>query len=176
MVWESPYLQFFTFGAVVAALMKMVKIDLHTYAWMIISVAIIKALNLLPKTLEEACAGWYKFVAHNFTAALLLGIGIAYTSLGDVISAFKATYMLLVILTVLGAIVGGAVVGKMVGFYPIEAAITAGLCMANMGGRRRRGADCSEADGTHALCANCISVGRRLYHSLGFFLGSYLFG
>lgn len=125
---------FFTFGAVVAALMKMVKIDLHTYAWMIISVAIIKALNLLPKTLEEACAGWYKFVAHNFTAALLLGIGIAYTSLGDVISAFSLTYMLLVILTVLGAIVGGAVVGKMVGFYPIEAAITAGLCMANMGG------------------------------------------
>lgn len=24
--------------------------------------------------------------------------------------------------------------GKLVGFYPVEAAITAGLCMANMGG------------------------------------------
>ena len=30
--------------------------------------------------------------------------------------------------------VGSAVVGKLVGFYPIEAAITGGLCMANMGG------------------------------------------
>ncbi len=26
------------------------------------------------------------------------------------------------------------IVGKLVGFYPIEAALTAGLCMANMGG------------------------------------------
>jgi Na+/citrate or Na+/malate symporter len=40
----------------------------------------------------------------------------------------------LVFLVVLGAVVGTALVGKLVGFYPIEAAITAGLCMANMGG------------------------------------------
>ncbi|HGP6939738.1 TPA: 2-hydroxycarboxylate transporter family protein, partial [Vibrio cholerae O1] len=26
------------------------------------------------------------------------------------------------------------IVGRMIGFYPIEAAITGGLCMANMGG------------------------------------------
>lgn len=36
--------------------------------------------------------------------------------------------------TVLGAIVGSWVIGKLVGFYPIESAITAGLCMSNMGG------------------------------------------
>ena len=36
--------------------------------------------------------------------------------------------------TVLGAIVGSAAIGRIVGFYPIESAITAGLCMANMGG------------------------------------------
>ncbi|HAB85555.1 MAG TPA: citrate:sodium symporter, partial [Pseudomonas sp.] len=29
---------------------------------------------------------------------------------------------------------GAGLVGKLVGFYPIESAITAGLCMANMGG------------------------------------------
>ena len=29
---------------------------------------------------------------------------------------------------------GAAIVGKWVGFYPVEAGITAGLCMANMGG------------------------------------------
>jgi len=32
------------------------------------------------------------------------------------------------------AALGAGLVGKLVGFYPIEAAITAGLCMANMGG------------------------------------------
>ena len=35
---------------------------------------------------------------------------------------------------VIGAILGAGLVGRLVGFYPIEAAITAGLCMANMGG------------------------------------------
>ena len=37
-------------------------------------------------------------------------------------------------MTVLGAIIGSALVGRLVGFYPVESAITAGLCMANMGG------------------------------------------
>ena len=41
---------------------------------------------------------------------------------------------MLVALVVIGAVVGSGFVGKLVGFYPIEAAITAGLCMANMGG------------------------------------------
>ncbi len=65
---------------------------------------------------------------------MLMGIGIAYTDLGQVISAFTPIYLILCFLVVLGAVVGTALVGKLVGFYPIEAAITAGLCMANMGG------------------------------------------
>lgn len=42
--------------------------------------------------------------------------------------------MILVLVTVLGAVLGAAIIGRLVGFYPIEAAITAGFCMANMGG------------------------------------------
>ena len=34
----------------------------------------------------------------------------------------------------MGAVIGAGLIGKLVGFYPVEAAITAGLCMANMGG------------------------------------------
>jgi Na+/citrate or Na+/malate symporter len=37
-------------------------------------------------------------------------------------------------LIVVGAIIGSAVVGHLVGFFPIDSAITAGLCMANRGG------------------------------------------
>lgn len=35
---------------------------------------------------------------------------------------------------VAGAVLGSAIVGKLVGFYPIDSAVTAGLCMANRGG------------------------------------------
>lgn len=125
---------FFTLGSIIAKLVGTLGLDLHTYAWMIIAVALVKAFDLLPEKYGDACAGWYKFVAENFTPALLLGIGMSYTSLGDIFNAFSIQYVVLVAVVVLGAIIGSGFIGKLVGFYPIEAAITAGLCMANMGG------------------------------------------
>lgn len=126
---------FFVFGRIVGwAFDTAFGLDIHSYAWMIISVAVVKALNLLPRKLEQACAAWYNFVAKNWTSALLMGIGIAYTDLGQVLDALSLQFIVLVALVILGVIIGSMVVGKLVGFYPIEAAITAGLCMANMGG------------------------------------------
>lgn len=126
---------FFVFGRVVAYGMEnLFGLEIHSYAWMIISVALAKGFNLLPAMVENACSAWYKFVAKNWTAALLMGIGISYTNLKQVIDAFTLQFVVLVFLVILGAIIGTMIVGKLVGFYPIEAAITAGLCMANMGG------------------------------------------
>ena len=125
---------FFTFGAIIAFVMKKIGLDIHTYAWMIIAVAIVKAIDVLPEKYTEAAAGWYNFIAKNFTPLLLIGIGVSYTSLQQIIENFTLVYLFLVALVIVGAIIGSAIVGKLVGFYPIEAAITAGLCMANMGG------------------------------------------
>ncbi|MBR0367665.1 MAG: 2-hydroxycarboxylate transporter family protein [Clostridia bacterium] len=50
------------------------------------------------------------------------------------ISSFSITYLLLCAATCIGAFAGAAIVGKLVGFYPFEAGVTAGLCMSNMGG------------------------------------------
>ncbi|WAM32197.1 2-hydroxycarboxylate transporter family protein [Caldicellulosiruptor naganoensis] len=108
--------------------------SIHPFAWMIISVAVAKILGLLPEKLEQAASQWYQFVVNYWTAALLVGIGISYTNLADIIAAMSWQYILLVCATVVGAILGTWIIGKWVGFYPIEASITAGLCMANMGG------------------------------------------
>jgi len=109
-------------------------IPLHPYALMIILVAVLKIANIVPESINEAASQWFKFVAKNWTFALLFGIGIAYTDLGQVIDAISITYVLIVFAVVAGAAFGAGLVGKLVGFYPIESAITAGLCMANMGG------------------------------------------
>ena len=109
-------------------------IPLHPYALMILSVALAKLTGILKREHEEAATTWFQFVMKNFTLALLVGIGIAYTDLGAVISAFSLTYLLLVVTTIVGAMIGTAIVGRMLGFYMIEGTITAGLCMANMGG------------------------------------------
>ncbi|MGI6074829.1 MAG: 2-hydroxycarboxylate transporter family protein [Pyramidobacter sp.] len=121
---------FFAWGRIVAFFIP----KIHSYAWMIISVAIVKALGILPQYYEICCYQWFQFVMKNLTSVLLVGIGIAYTDLGQIISAFSGQYLLLVGVTVIGSILGSSILGRLVGFYPVESAITAGLCMANMGG------------------------------------------
>lgn len=120
---------FFIFGKILSKF-----IPIHAYALMIISVAIAKIFGIIDEYYEECCAKWFNFIMKNFTSALLVGIGIAYTSLKEVIEAFSPIYLLLVATTVIGAIIGTAIVGHLIGFYVIEGSITAGLCMANMGG------------------------------------------
>ncbi|MDF2519739.1 MAG: cimH [Clostridia bacterium] len=123
-------LTFFVFGSILGNLIPSV----HSYAWMIISVAVVKALGIMPAKYEEGAFQWYQFIMTNLTGVLLVGIGVAYTNLQQVLDALTLQYVILVGLTVLGAILGAGFVGKLVGFFPIEASITAGLCMANMGG------------------------------------------
>ena len=109
-------------------------VTIHAYAWMIISVAICKITNIIPERIEVACYQWYQFVMRNLTNMLLVGIGICYLDIGTVIQSFSVTYLLLCAATCIGAFVGAALIGKLVGFYPFEAGVTAGLCMSNMGG------------------------------------------
>jgi len=109
-------------------------IHMHSYALMILFVAFVKVTGIIPRQLEQAAHAWYKFVVDNLTPALLVGIGVAYTDLNQIVNSLSWVYFLLVVATVVGAIFGTGLLGRIMGFYPIEAAITAGLCMANMGG------------------------------------------
>ena len=109
-------------------------ISIHAYAWMIISVAVCKIFNIIPEDIEVDCYQWFQFIMKNLTPALLVGIGLCYLELGTVISSFSLTYLVLCFLSCIGAFLGAALVGRLVGFYPVEAGVTAGLCMSNMGG------------------------------------------
>jgi len=123
-------LTFFVFGSIIGKLVP----SIHSYAWMIITVAIVKMVGIMPRSMELAAKQWFTFVMTNFTGVLLVGIGVAYTNLGEIAAAFSWQYVVLVLAVIIGATVGTFFGGKLIGFYPIEAAITAGLCMANMGG------------------------------------------
>lgn len=106
----------------------------HTYAWMIILVAAAKALGIIPKQIEYAAQQWSQFVMGNWTQALLVGIGISMIDLNAVFQSLSVTYLILVLVVVGGVAFGAGIGGWLVGFYPIESAITAGLCTTNMGG------------------------------------------
>ena len=127
---------FFAWGYIVAKIWNTLvpSISIHAYAWMIISVAVCKIFNIIPEDIEVDCYQWFQFIMKNLTPALLVGIGLCYLELGTVISSFSLTYLVLCFLSCIGAFLGAALVGRLVGFYPVEAGVTAGLCLSNMGG------------------------------------------
>ncbi len=109
-------------------------IPIHYFAIMIILTAIIKIVNFLPDEVEQSAGHFYKFVATGFYGPLLLGVGLKHFKLDVLVETITPTYLLLAFLVVLGAGLGAAIVGWLFRLYPIESALTGGLCMANMGG------------------------------------------
>ncbi len=107
---------------------------IHAYAWMILLTAGAKAARLVPAEVEEGARQWSSFVIRNWTSALLIGIGVALIDLDAVMLALTPSYLLLIIVITVAVTAGAAIGGYLVGFYPIESAITAGLCTINMGG------------------------------------------
>ncbi|MDF2544826.1 MAG: citS 2 [Anaerocolumna sp.] len=107
---------------------------IHAYAWMIILVATSKAIGVIPEKFEKSAQQWSQFVMSNWTSALLVGIGISMIDLNAVAASLSPLYLLLVAVVVGGVVIGAGLGGYLVGFYPIESSITAGLCTTNMGG------------------------------------------
>ena len=123
-------LTFLTLGTLIGKLIPAI----HSYAWMIIAVAASKIIGIIPESLEQSANQWGQFVMTNLTSAFLVGIGISMIDLNAVAQAVSPLYLLLVFIVVSGVAIGAGFGGKLVGFYPIESSITAGLCTTNMGG------------------------------------------
>lgn len=105
-----------------------------TYAWMIIAVILVKGTGLLSDELEDAAREWGQFAIHSWTAAALAGIGATLIDLKTIMATITPFYLLTVVLVVAAITLTASFVGKLMGFYPLEAAIAAGMCTTNMGG------------------------------------------
>lgn len=123
-------MMFFTIGTLISKIFPSV----HAYAFMIIVVVICKVAGIVPKKYEEAAVQWSQFVMKNFTSALLAGIGIALLDLKVLGAALTPQFILITVVIILTVAVCAGLFGKFVGFYPVEASITAGLCTNSMGG------------------------------------------
>lgn len=107
--------------------------SVHPFVWLILLLTATKAAKLLPDSVELGTIQWSNVWVRNLLYAALIPIGIGYTDIANVAHAVSnPAYLLISILTVFGATVGAGLVGSWVGLYPIESAISAGLCMSNM--------------------------------------------
>ena len=106
-----------------------------TYAWMIILVVLVKGTGILSDDLEDAAREWGEFAVRTWTAASLTGIGMTLIDLNTILGSLTPLYLLTVVAGVTAITLTAAVVGgKLMGFYPLESAIAAGMCTTNMGG------------------------------------------
>lgn len=105
-----------------------------TYAWMIISVVVVKCLGIMPGEAEDAAKAWGQFAIKSWTYAALAGIGFVLIDLKTILATLTPLYLLAVVTIVCSITLTAALLGKVVGFYPLESAIAAGMCTTNMGG------------------------------------------
>lgn len=122
-------------GSYMAALLinKFIFPSVHTFVWLILLLTVIKAAKLLPEHLEVGTIQWSRIWTKNLVYGALIPIGLGFVNIPQVVGALtNPAYLLIIVATVLGSVIGAGLVGHFVGLYFVESAISGGLCMANM--------------------------------------------
>ncbi len=107
--------------------------SLHRLAVLVILVIFMNVLNIVPDVVKSGAKSMQTFFVKNTLWILMAAVGMS-TNFQEIIDAFTPANALIALAIVLGATVSIMFTARIFKFYPIEAAISAGLCMANRGG------------------------------------------
>lgn len=107
--------------------------SIHEFAYMILIVIILAGTGVVPARIRAGAKQLQKFMTSAGSIILMTGLGFDF-DIGELAAACTVSNVIIALLVVIGAIVGAGGIGYLVGFYPIDSAVTAGLCMANRGG------------------------------------------
>ena len=121
---------FYTLGSLLHHFVPVVPI----YAFMILTVVIVKCGGFFPEEIEDSARQWGRFTIRAWTMAALFGIGVTLIDLNVILSNLTPAFLITVFAVELVITLTAAFLGKAVGFYPVESAIAAGMCTTNMGG------------------------------------------
>ncbi len=106
---------------------------IHQYAYLIIFVVILAATGMIPANVRAGAKRLQSFMSGGMGIIIMVGMGADF-DIAELFSAMTPGNVLMAMMIVIGAIIGAGGVGYLVGFYPVDSALTAGLCMANRGG------------------------------------------
>ena len=106
---------------------------IHAYAYMILFVVVLAAAGVIPASVRAGAKRLQNFMSTNLGIVIMVGMGADF-NIAELFTALTPGNVVMALLIVIGAIIGAGGVGYLVGFYPVDAALTAGLCMANRGG------------------------------------------
>jgi malate:Na+ symporter len=100
---------------------------------MIVAAALVKSLKLMPAKMEQGAYHLYKFVSSSLTWPLMVGLGILYIPLKDVVKIVTPSYVIVCVAVVVAMVTTGYFVGKLMKMYPVDSAIVTG-CHSGLGG------------------------------------------
>lgn len=107
---------------------------IHKFAYMVVFIALLNVSNILPHNVKAGAIGMQRFFVSYMSYPLMITVGIG-TTLEDYAKVFvNPANLLVIVVTVFGAMLGTLLVGSLFHYYPVEGMLTAGLCMANGGG------------------------------------------
>ena len=100
---------------------------------MLLLAVIINLARAVSPSLKAGAYAYYKFFSTAVTYPLLFAIGVALTPWDKLMEAFTLAMVTTIVATVVSLMGTGFFVGRMLGMYPVEAAIVTG-CRASQGG------------------------------------------
>lgn len=106
---------------------------IHAYAYMILFVVILAASGLISPRIRAGAKRIQSFWTGVMGMVIMVGMGADF-DIAELFTVMTPGNVIMALAIVIGAILGAGAVGYLVGFYPVDAALTAGLCMANRGG------------------------------------------
>lgn len=127
---------FFMLGQLMAKkiLPSVMGVSIPNFAYIILLAALANILNLIPENIRRGLVKCQQFCGTKLVWIQMAGMGIAAIDFHTMLSVLSLGNLFAVVMIVVGAVIGSALFGWLVGFYPVESGVTAGLCMANMGG------------------------------------------
>lgn len=125
----------FMVAHILGELWKLIPIDfeLHRLVFLILLTMFLNIANVVPDRIKAGAKRMQTFFSKHTIWILMAAVGFT-TDVKEIINAVTVSNLLIAIAIVLGAVGLIMIVSKKMKFYPVEAAITAGLCMANRGG------------------------------------------
>ena len=110
-----------------------IKFELHRLVFLILLTIFLNIANVVPDKVKAGAKRMQTFFSKHTIWILMAAVGFT-TDVKEIIKAAAPSNVLIALAIVLSAVGLIMLVARKMKFYPIEAAITAGLCMANRGG------------------------------------------
>lgn len=107
--------------------------DVHRLAFLVILAIILNVAGVIPERLKAGAKRMQKFFSKHTIWILMAAVGFG-TNVNEIIDALSPANLAIALAIVYGAVIVIMIASKFMKFYAVEAAITAGLCMANRGG------------------------------------------